>query len=119
MDPCQDLRAVGKKDRGDQAWFKPVVAVTIDPLMKLVGRERGEWTVLVGQSSAIGVAVGTIRATIAAEEARHRAARVGEVASAAARGGAITLKIIAVGIIAVVLGVVLAGRDQCTKLEAI
>src|SRR5258708_38268101 len=111
--------AAGQEDRSYQAWFKPIVAVSVDALMKLVGCERGEWTVLVGQSSAIGGAVGPIRATIAAEEARHRDARVGEVASAAARGRPITLKIIAIGKVAVVLGVVLAWRDQRAELEAV
>src|SRR5216684_9423075 len=119
MNPREDLRPIGQEDRGYQAWFKPVVAVTVNPLMEFIGGDRGEWTILVGQSSAIGVAVGTIGATVAAEEAGHRTARVGEVAAAATRGRAITLKIIAVGKIAVVLGVVLARRDQRTELEAV
>src|SRR6266851_3679662 len=97
MNPCQDLRAVGQKDRGNQAWFKPIVAVTVDTLVKLVGSERRKRTVLVGQSSAIGVAVGTVGTTVAAEEARHRTARVGEVAPAAACRRAVTLKVIAIG----------------------
>src|SRR5437868_9929993 len=119
MNPRQDLGPIGQEDRGCQAWFQPVIAVTIDAFMEFVGGDRRKGTILVGQSRAIGVAVGAIGATVAAEKTGHRAARVGEVAPAAARGRAITLKIIAVGIIAVVLSVVLAWRDQRTELETI
>src|SRR5205085_10062862 len=119
MNPRQDLGPIGQEDRGCQAWFQPVIAVTIDAFMEFVGGDRRKGTILVGQSRTIGVAVGTIGATVAAEEAGHRAARVGEVAPAAARGRAITLKIIAIGIIAVVLSVVLAWRDQRTELKAV
>ena len=48
MNSREDLGPIGQEDRGYQAWFKPVVALTIDPLMKFIGGDRGERTVLVG-----------------------------------------------------------------------
>src|ERR1700687_2683271 len=87
--------------------------------MKLVGAERGKRTILVGQSRAIGVAVGTVGATVAADVSGQRSARIREVAPAGARRRASTLKKIAIGKIAVVLGEVLAWRDQRAELEAI
>src|SRR5260370_22663277 len=119
MNAREDLRTVGQEDRGNQPWFTPVVAASIDPLMQFIGGDRRKRTVLVVQGSAVGIAVGTVGAPVAADVAVNRAAGSGEVASAAARGRAITLKKIAVGIIAVVLGVVLARRDQRAELEAI
>src|SRR5258708_758845 len=119
MNARKHLRAIGQEDRGNLPWFTPIVAASIDPLMQFIGGDRGERTVLVAQASAVGIAVGTVGATVATDVAGDRAAGSGEVAAAAARGRAITLKKIAVGIIAVVLSVVLAWRDQRAELEAI
>src|SRR5258707_12187206 len=85
VDAGKDLLAIGQEDRSDQLRLEPVVAVTIDLLMKLVSGHRREWTVLVGQSSAIGIAVRTVGTTVAADITRNRAAGAGEVAAAPPR----------------------------------
>src|ERR1700736_6734442 len=87
--------------------------------MKLERSERIERAVLVGQSSAIGIAVGAVRATIAADVAPGPTAGAGEVAAAAASCGTVTLKCIAVCKVAIVLGIVLARREQRAELQAI
>src|SRR5258707_2709710 len=119
MNPREDLRPVGQEDRSDQACLEPVVAVPIHILVRLISSDRRKRTVLVGYSSTIGVAVGTVGTTVAAEVAGNRAAGAREVAATAAGRCAVTLEIVAVGIVAVVLSVVLAWRDQCTELETL
>src|SRR5258708_30719750 len=119
MNPREDLRPVGREAGSDQACLEPVGAVTIDMLVKLISSDRRKRTVLVGYSSTIGVAVGTVGTTVAAEVAGNRAAGAREVAAAAAGRCAVTLEIVAVGIVAVGLSVVLAWRDQCTELETL
>src|SRR4029077_3743809 len=69
--------------------------------------------------STVGIAEGTVGATIPADIAWDRSAGAGEVAAAAPRRRAVTLEEVAVRIIAVVLRIVLAWRDQRTKLETI
>src|ERR1700730_416998 len=108
-----------KKGRTSQDWFHAVVAVTVDLLMKLVGGDRRKRSVFVGQSSTIGIAVGAVGATVAADVARKRTAGVRKVAAAATGRRAVALKHVAVGIVAVILGKVLAWREQRAELEAI
>src|ERR1017187_1082156 len=93
--------------------------MTVDPLVELIGGDRIKRTVLVGQSSAIGIAVGTVGAAVATDIAGNRAAGVRAVAAAAAGRRAVALECVAVSIVAVVLRIVLTRRGQRTELEAI
>src|SRR5260370_37222709 len=123
MNACHNRRTIRQHDG---SWSKIgcinlgiVVAATIDLLMKLERGERRKRAVLIVQRSAVGIAEGTIGATMTADVAVSRTACSGEVAAAAAGRRAVALKCVAVRIVAVILGVVLAGRDQRTELEAI
>ena len=79
-----DLRPIREKDRGHKGRSKPVVALTIDLLVELKGADRAERSVLVGRSHAIGIAEGTVGATIAADVSINRTSGAREVAAAAA-----------------------------------
>ena len=104
---------------GADIQLKIVIAMVVDRLMELIGTDRAPRPVLVGQSRAIGIAVRTVGATVAADIAGNRTAGAREVAAAAARRCTVTLECVAVGIVAVVLGIVLTWRGQGAELEAI
>src|SRR5437763_515530 len=104
----QDDRSCSKSSRTD---LSIVVATTIDLLVELVGSDRGERTVLIGQSRAVCVAVRAIGAILPTDIACAGTACTWEVAAAATRRRARALKHVAIGEIAVVPGVVLARRE--------
>src|ERR1700738_5623355 len=79
-----------------------VVAATIDLLMKRERGERRKRSVLIVQRSAVGIAEGTIGATMTADVAVSRTAGSGEVAAAAAGRRAVTLESVAARIVAVI-----------------
>src|SRR6185312_6852575 len=91
----------------------------VDTLMQFEGGQRRERAVLVIQRRAIGIAVRAIGTTISADVAGNGTTGAWEVAAAAPARRTVTLESIAKGIVAVVPGVVLAGRNQRAELEAV
>src|SRR6202048_74100 len=126
MNACHNRRTIRQEDgswnKSSRIKLSIVVAATVDLLMKLESGERRKRAVLIVQCSAIGVAVGAVGAVAAADVVgagcSARAAGAREVAAAAAGRRAVALKCVAVCKVAVVLGIVLAWRDQRTELEA-
>src|ERR1700736_696364 len=78
--------------------LKTIITMTVDLLMKLVGGDRCERTVLVVQSGAIGIAIRAVGTTITADVCTAKNGTVGsrEVAPTSSCGCTITLEIVAV-----------------------
>src|SRR6266481_8097690 len=122
VNACHDRGTIAEQDgprnKIRRVKLSVVVAATVGALVELIGRDRRERTVLVVQCRAIGIAVGAVGAAVAADIAVGRAAGARKIAAAAANRRAVTLKIITVGVVAVVLGIVLTRRSQRAELEA-
>src|SRR5262249_53907501 len=90
----ENLRSV-RQEYGceGQIRLQAVIAMPIDILMPFVACDRGERPVLVGERSADGVAERAVGAAKSADVAGNGAARIWEIAAAAARRGAVALEL--------------------------